>query len=189
MPRGRTPKVSKERWAGTALRALSEGGVGAVRIEPLAKKLGVTKGSFYWHFENREELVRAALALWEERGTDKALLEVVKVEGPRERIEWLFESAFNVRGAGELIVRLAADSEHPLVAPVLERITEKRIAFVAAQIHELGLPAELARERAVLFYALYIGTFTLRASTRTAVPSDDTRRQYIEDLVRTVVST
>ncbi|MCO4745448.1 MAG: TetR/AcrR family transcriptional regulator [Proteobacteria bacterium] len=187
MPRGRTPKASRERWAGAALRALAEGGVSAVSVEPLARKLGVTKGSFYWHFTNREELVEAGLALWEQHGTDRVLAEAQLIADPLDRVKSLFETAFAVRGAGSLIVHLAADAKHPLVAPILERITVRRVKFIAEQFESLGLSPDDAHRRAVLCYSLYIGTFTLHASASAAVPSDAERARYIEHLVQTLV--
>lgn len=187
MPRGRTPKASKEKWAGAALRALTEGGVEAVRVEPIARQLGVTKGSFYWHFEAREDLVQAALELWEERGTALVLEQASAIDDPLARVQSLFETAFSVRGAGALLVHLAADAEHPLVKPALERVTQRRIAFIAAQFRELGLPEEAAHQRALLCYSLYVGTFTVHASAQGAIPDGAERRSYIEHLVHTLV--
>ena len=59
----------REDWAAAALAAIADGGLAAVAVEPLAARLGTTKGSFYWHFANRDALLAAALALWEETTT------------------------------------------------------------------------------------------------------------------------
>lgn len=56
-------------WVEAALAALVEGGIGAVRIDPLARRLGVSRGSFYWHFADREALLKALLAAWDSRNT------------------------------------------------------------------------------------------------------------------------
>lgn len=63
--RGR-PGVSRETWLKTALEVFEKEGVGAVRVETLAKRIGVNKSGFYWHFENRDDLIRALLNFWEE---------------------------------------------------------------------------------------------------------------------------
>src|SRR5688572_23444507 len=74
-PNDLTPQVPPKQnlsagtWAAAALDAMAAGGVDAVAVEPLARSLGVTKGSFYWHFANREALIKAALDLWEQRET------------------------------------------------------------------------------------------------------------------------
>jgi AcrR family transcriptional regulator len=56
-------------WVACALAALVEGGIGAVRIDPLARRLGVSRGSFYWHFTDRDALLKALLAAWDTRNT------------------------------------------------------------------------------------------------------------------------
>src|SRR4051794_6442265 len=73
----RTPGAA---WIDEGLRALAAGGPGAVRIEPLAKALGVTRGGFYWHFRDRGALLEALLDTWERRSTDE-VLERVEREG------------------------------------------------------------------------------------------------------------
>ncbi|WP_412543871.1 TetR/AcrR family transcriptional regulator [Longispora sp. K20-0274] len=57
-------RLTAEDWAEAALLAFAEGGLAAVAVEPIATRLGATKGSFYWHFPHRDALVVAALALW-----------------------------------------------------------------------------------------------------------------------------
>lgn len=187
MPRGRTPKASKETWATAALGALTKGGVQAVRVEPIAKQLGVTKGSFYWHFDSRDQLIAAALEVWETRGTALVLEQAATIADPLQRVQSLFDIAFSVRGAGSLLIHLAADAQHPLVAPVLARVTERRVAFIGEQFLALGLPPVEAERRAILCYSLYVGTFTVHASKVGIMPDGEQRRAYIEHLVRTLV--
>lgn len=57
--------LGREAWIAAGLAALSSGGVEAVRVEVLARALHVTKGSFYWHFADRRELLDAIVAHWE----------------------------------------------------------------------------------------------------------------------------
>src|SRR5512145_1401917 len=64
-PQERTGRLSADDWAAAALDLIAEQGVAAVAVEPLARRLGVTKGSFYWHFPSREALLSAALERWE----------------------------------------------------------------------------------------------------------------------------
>src|SRR5213592_4439943 len=76
-PPTRTPRST---WIDAGLRALAAGGPDAVRIEPLAQELGVTRGGFYWHFESRRAFLEAMLDTWERRSTDETL-ERVEREG------------------------------------------------------------------------------------------------------------
>src|SRR3954454_2507491 len=73
----RTPRSS---WIDEGLRALADGGPDAVRIEPLAKALGVTKGGFYWHFDHRRALLEEMLDTWERVSVDE-VIERVEAEG------------------------------------------------------------------------------------------------------------
>ena len=66
-------KQSKKSWLDAALQALSSGGIDQVRVESLAKKLGVTKGSFYWHFKDREQFLDELLNFWAEQSTQTVI--------------------------------------------------------------------------------------------------------------------
>src|SRR6266568_132419 len=87
----RTPRSS---WIGEGLRALAAGGPDAVRIEPLAEALGVTKGGFYWHFDDRRALLEEMLDTWERVVIDEAI-ERVEGEGgdARAKLRRLFALA------------------------------------------------------------------------------------------------
>ena len=76
--------MSARDWANAAVDAIAAGGIGKVSVEPLAHKLGVTKGSFYWHYSNREALLVAALELWTEEIEDLAAT-ARQVPEPRQR--------------------------------------------------------------------------------------------------------
>ncbi|MFN7134821.1 MAG: TetR/AcrR family transcriptional regulator, partial [Myxococcales bacterium] len=66
-------RLTREDWVEAALAALARGGVAAVAVEPLASELGATKGSFYWHFADRGELLKAVLERWVARDTDEVI--------------------------------------------------------------------------------------------------------------------
>src|SRR5882672_4359513 len=74
----RTPRST---WIEAGLRALAAGGPDAVRIEPLAKALGVTRGGFYWHFADRDALLREMLDTWERAATDEVIERVERKGG------------------------------------------------------------------------------------------------------------
>ena len=78
----RTPRHA---WVDAALRAFADGGPEAVRVEPLAKALGVTRGGFYWHFADRAALLDELLDTWERRSTDEVLERVESAGGDARR--------------------------------------------------------------------------------------------------------
>ena len=73
--------MSERHWVEAALAAIADGGLAAVSVERLARSLDATKGSFYWHFENRDALVSAALAAWEEGETVEIAAMLAAVPG------------------------------------------------------------------------------------------------------------
>src|SRR5918998_6119560 len=87
VPESKNTRLSRKDWIEAALAAIAEGGVAAVAVEPLAARLGATKGSFYWHFANRDALLQAALAQWEEQTTTVVISEIKS--GPDEPIDRL----------------------------------------------------------------------------------------------------
>src|SRR5258708_478313 len=69
-------RLTRDDWITAALRAIADGGLAAVGVEPLAARLGATKGSFYWHFENRDALLEAAIRRWEQETTTDVVAEI-----------------------------------------------------------------------------------------------------------------
>jgi AcrR family transcriptional regulator len=175
-------RLAKDDWTKAALDALAEGGLSAVAIEPLAAKLGATKGSAYWHFPNREALVRAALDRWEVERTDAIIARLEMAEDPREQLRLLFKAAFADPEANRVQLALHAAATDPVVAPVLARVTERRIAYLTHLYRGIGFPDEDAARRAALAYTTYLGTIQLRRSVPGVLPADaDGWRAYLDD--------
>ncbi len=151
-----TPRLDRDAWVDAGLVALEEEGVDAVAAAPLARALGVTRGSFYWHFSSREDLLGAVLARWERDHSDALVDALEAVADPRERLRLLVTQS--LAKPPSIFVRLldAADRE-PLVAAVLHRSATRRTELIAASLRELGLSPAEARRRALLAYTSYIG--------------------------------
>jgi AcrR family transcriptional regulator len=148
-------RLDRDDWVRAALDAFEAGGPAAVAIVPLAKALGVTRGSFYWHFDSRDELLVAALALWEREHSEEVLAAAEQITDPRERLRALFARA-NAKPPS-IFVQLLRASDDPLVAPVLERVAERRLAVLARAYCQAGLGRERAEHEALLAYAAYMG--------------------------------
>ena len=182
---GSRTRLSREEWADAALAALARGGPSAVAVEPIARTLGVTKGSFYWHFKERDDLLVAALGRWEELGNAAVIAAGSAPGHPRERLRRLFEQAFEVRSMGFLLVHLAANAEHPVIGPALERVTHRRLELLTAIYRDCGLDADEASHRAMLAYSAYIGLFHVLSAVGTVAAGD--RSAYVEHLVATLI--
>lgn len=154
-PRSSSTTLTAEDWARAALEALGEGGLAAVAIEPLARALGVTKGSFYWHFRSRRGLLLAALRRWERSQTEAVIASVAGVGDPRERLERLFRAAS--AGDGRLELSVSAAAQDPRVAPILRRVSARRLAYLEECYRRLGLAPVEAWHRSLLAYSAYVG--------------------------------
>ncbi len=155
--------LSREDWTDAALGALAAGGVGAVSVDRLARGLGATRGSFYWHFADRRALIEAALERWEQEATRKLIPPLRAIGDPVERLRVLFAEVYETAPEA-LDVALAVAAEDPLVTPVIARVTRLRLAFLEEIFADLGLDDAEAADRAWLAYGFYVGHHQLRRS-------------------------
>lgn len=143
----------------------AEGGADAVRVEPLAKSLGVSKGSFYWHFADRAALLAAIVDAWERRGTLEIIETVEQAsEDPAERLWALFEQTFGTPSAADAFengIRAWAGQDAHARA-VAKRVDKQRLAFVASLLRDAGIPKAEAKRRADLLYCTLIGEYLQR---------------------------
>ncbi|MGW7083177.1 TetR/AcrR family transcriptional regulator [Streptomyces sp. NPDC054871] len=175
------PRLTAQDWADAALTAIGEGGIAAVAVEPLAVRLGTTKGSFYWHFTNRAALIEAALNRWAETNTEEMIEEVEAEPDPRRRIRLLFGEAIASATSDPLEVAILATASHPQVAEVLRRVTERRVAYVAGLFAGLGFPGPEARRRGLLAYTVYLGHAQLGHAVPSALPASDEFNAYLDE--------
>jgi AcrR family transcriptional regulator len=175
-------RLNAQDWVGAAVEALVGGGVPAVAVEPIATRLGATKGSFYWHFANRDALLEAALRQWERTDTDEVIALVEDEPDPRARLHRLLTVAVGGSAGhpgGQVELALLASADHPVVAPVLARVTERRLDYLQRLFAELGLPPAEARRRALFGYTAYLGQAQLTRAARDTVPTGDALAAYI----------
>lgn len=184
-------RLTAESWATAALEAIGEGGLAAVAVEPLAARLGATKGSFYWHFPNRDALVKAALALWEERHTGQIIERLEAEPDPATRIRRLFREVVAHAGHDRVEVEVLAAAGNPLVRPVAEAVARRRIDYLVGQFEALGFPPAIARERVLLAYTAYMGHVQLAVKVPGVLPDPARRtsRRYADHVVDLLLST
>ncbi len=150
--------LDADAWIDAAFDALAEGGVDAVRIDPLAKRLGVTRGSFYWHFKDRDALHQAMLKEWRKRASYRVGARIdSQTSAPEERLRQNLAlpkaSPRSKRAAAiELAIRLWARRDGE-AAKAVKHIDHVRLRYYAKLFVETGLTPEQARDRAFLFYA------------------------------------
>jgi AcrR family transcriptional regulator len=159
-PPARTPRSE---WIRHALRVLAESGPDAVRIEPLAKKIGVSRGSFYWHFEDRSALLAAMLDTWEQATTEDAA-ERVESEGgdTTAKLRRLFTLTSPSVVKTDLAIRDWARRDHA-VAERLRRIDNQRMGYLRALFAGLSGDAGEVEARCLLTFSLLIGNHYIAA--------------------------
>jgi AcrR family transcriptional regulator len=176
------PRLDAGAWIAAAFDAFAGGGIGAVRVEPLAKALDITKGSFYWHFADRRALLDAMLAVWSE-GRIAAIREQAAARGAPDAVlsdlADLYTRHANIRGLGiELAIRSLARTDQA-AAKAVRAVDRERLRHVGDLFAALGWPGSQAQTRAILFYSYLFGQSLLDAQVVPAAARDKAVRALI----------
>jgi AcrR family transcriptional regulator len=157
----RTPRSS---WIDEGLRALASGGPDAVRIEPLARVLGVTKGGFYWHFDGRHALLEEMLERWERASVDEV---IERIEGrcgdardKLRRLSALASTRYEELGIDPVSIDLAVRDwarRDEAVARRLRRVDNRRMDYMRSLFGALGFDEDEVEARCILAFSLWIG--------------------------------
>lgn len=151
--------LTREDWISGAWDMLGERGMDGVRVEPLARRLGVTKGSFYWHFKDRGELLEALLSRWFSIWDEQMSADMKIAEDPADRIWALFESVIGRVTRGQTVaLRMLSHTDAGLARRIEER-DNQRLSFLMAQLRQIGFSAEEARVRGQVYQAIMTGEY------------------------------
>lgn len=162
MAKGKTPQLSREDWVKAARRQLVAGGIDEVKVDRLARKLKVTRGSFYWHFRNRKDLLDAILESW-------VTLKEAEIERAREgwsstgpiEVARIWLSADPTYPAFDMAIRFWAWKSPP-VMKIVRGIDDRWIAFLARQFEADGQQELESVARARVLYWHQVGYYALR---------------------------
>lgn len=184
------PQLTPQAWTEAATEVLVDQGIDHVRVDVLAQRLGVTRGSFYWHFRDREELLRSVLAAWRLTATEglTARLEQAHAD-PREQLHDVLTLPFRGRAATraariELAIRAWARRDD-MARHAVDEADASRIGYISQLFSALGFPVAQARQRGFLLYSYLVGE-SLMPSIST--PSQrQARSAFVEQLLTTAL--
>ncbi|OWW19483.1 TetR/AcrR family transcriptional regulator [Noviherbaspirillum denitrificans] len=154
-------KLNRQRWLTAGLQTLSEEGPNGLKIMPLAERLGVTKGSFYWHFQSLDEYHHAVLAEWEQHYTQEAIRWLESDDSKPEKKLRIW-----ITGASYADLRLDSairswSLANPAVLEVRKRVDEQRISYLTKLLREVGWPPNEAATLGRWTYWAWVGYATL----------------------------
>ena len=180
-------QLTPERWIDAATELLVDGGIDRVRVDLLARELGVTRGSFYWHFRDREDLLRSVLQTWHQRSTEQLTRRLQTArEDPADQLRDIISLPFRgraaVRGARiELAIRAWARRDDATRRAVDES-DANRMAYIAQIFSSLGFGPAEARSRAFLLYAYVVAESLL--SGQGSAADRNARAAFVEQLMQ-----
>jgi AcrR family transcriptional regulator len=154
-------RLDRYDWLMQGIRTLRDRGIDAVCIEPMARSLGVTKGSFYWHFKDRGDFLDRLLEYWETEMTDKTAEHVAHALGePKKQLLALLEHIVNEQiNLYDAAVR-AWGLYDARAAKVVRRVDERRLSYVRQLFIDMGFSPEQADIRSRLSYFYLVGEYS-----------------------------
>ena len=177
-----TDQLSAKDWLDQGLATLAKNGFTALKAEPLAKALGVSRGSFYWHFADIGAYHAAILAHWREVAAEQIIANVEAGSKDDNPLALLLRRVFGEKLTLEKAVRTWASVDATARAAV-QAIDRRRLGYVEGLLVQTGLAADVARARAQILYWAFLG-FALSDQ-----PLPKARQQAVlEELLRMATS-
>lgn len=165
------PNLTKEDWIHAAQRALVKGGVDAVRVDNVAKELKITRGSFYYHFKGRSELLEGILGNWRARATEDVINHLRNAQSsPKEQLERLLELPHHGQTAKEaasieLGIRAWARRDKQ-ARQAIDEVDSHRLNYIEGLLIQIGIIEDEAKDRAVLIYAYQLSQSLIHTEMR-----------------------
>ena len=150
-------QLSVKDWLDQGLRTLAKSGFTALKAEPLAKAMGVSRGSFYWHFADIGAFHAAILDHWRDVAVEQIITDVEAASPDRNALPALLRRAFgNKPPLLEGAMRSWA-AHDPMARSAVQAVDQRRLGYVESLLRASGLPAEAARGRAQIIYWAFLG--------------------------------
>jgi AcrR family transcriptional regulator len=151
-----TDQLSARDWLDQGLKTLADSGFTALKAEPLAKAMGVSRGSFYWHFADVEAFHAAVLKHWYEVAVEQIIAGIEALPPGQSPIEQLLRRAFGRKPALESAIRSWATLD-PVARAAVRGVDRRRLGYVESLLAASGLAPGVARARAQILYWSFLG--------------------------------
>lgn len=162
--------LSKADWIRHGLLTLARNGHGGLKVGPMAAALEVSRGSFYWHFQDIEDFLVEVRAAWRDRMTEQIIRDLDAKPGP-ERLRHLMQRGFvGQRRLDRAIRSWAAEDE--TVAALVAEVDTRRVSHIAALLVAAGVGEPRARARATFLYWAYLGQTFVAAPAHETISAD-----------------
>ena len=180
-------RLTKSEWLRHGLRTLASDGPGALKVGSMSEKLNVSRGSFYWHFRDREDLLRRVLQAWHDQATEQLTRRLERArDDAQAQLADVISLPFRGRAATraariELAIRAWARRD-AMARRAVDEADASRIAYIAQIFSSLGFAPLEARSRAFLLYAYVVGESLM--ATQGGASQKEERRRLVERLVQ-----
>jgi AcrR family transcriptional regulator len=151
-----TKRLAAQDWTDFALKTLAREGFDALKADVLARKLGVSRGSFYWHFTDLDDFHARVIGHWRQTATEAVIADLEQYESHEERLEVLLRRALAHRNALEMRMRAWADS-NAKAAQAVRDMDRRRCEYMERLLVGAGIAPTLAITRVQLLYWTYLG--------------------------------
>lgn len=171
-------QLSARDWLKQGLKTLAQDGFTALKAEPLARAMGVSRGSFYWHFADVEAFHAEILDYWREIAAERIIADIEAAAGKENALQLLLQRVFGERLALENAVRRWAVVD-PAARAAVQAIDKRRLSYMESQMQNSGVSRDVARARAQILYCAYLGF----ALSDRALPPDQ-QRAILKEMLR-----
>jgi AcrR family transcriptional regulator len=149
-------QLSAKDWLDLGLKTLAKSGFTALKAEPLAKAMGVSRGSFYWHFADIGAYHAAILKHWREVAAEQVIAGLEAASEHDNPLLLLLRRTFSGKLALENAVRTWATLD-PVARAAVQATDRRRLSYVQSLFERSGLSPGVARSRAQIFYWAFLG--------------------------------
>lgn len=156
-----TKRLAAQDWIDFALGALAREGFDALKADVLARKLGVSRGSFYWHFSDLDDFHARVIEHWRQTATEAVIANLERYKSPEDRLDVLLRGALGHHNALEMRMRAWADNSAK-AAQAVRDMDRRRLAYMEHMLVDSGVAPAVAETRVQLLYWAYLGAAVSR---------------------------